>query len=217
MKKELPYFKFFPGKWITGDITMMSETQQGLFVNVCAFYWLKQCSLSLAFAKQRFSLSLDNFQVLLENKIIKVDDDENIVIEFLDEQYREFCEINRKRSEYGQLGGVAKAKQKPSLSLANANILREDKIREDNNMKDVFFENEKLNKAFNDFLNMRKKIKKPCTEKAIKMAINKLQSLAGSNEDLKIKILDQSTYKCWQDLYELKEGSQNNSQRQVVC
>lgn len=215
MTKELPYFKFFPGKWITGDITIMDDDVQGVFINVCAYYWMKQCSISLANAKQRFSKCLDSFHLLLESKIIKVDDDENIVIEFLDEQYKEFSEINRKRSKNGHLGGVANAKQKLSKREANANILREDKIREDK-IKNVFFENEKLNKSFMDFLNMRKKIKKPCTEKAIKMAINRLQSLAGSNEDLKIKILDQSTFKCWQDLYELKNTTET-TQNLVVA
>lgn len=73
------------------------------------------------------------------------------------------------------------------------------------NKKTVYFENEELNTAFMDFVKMRKSIKKPMTDRAITMAINKLSKLAGDNDDLKIQIVNQSIYHSWQDLYELKE------------
>ena len=40
MAKELPYFKFYPGIYITGDVTLCSLEAQGLFINICSFYWL---------------------------------------------------------------------------------------------------------------------------------------------------------------------------------
>ena len=58
--------------------------------------------------------------------------------------------------------------------------------------------------AFTEFAEMRKTIKKPIsTEATVKRILNKLDKLADTDED-KIKILNQSTDNCWQDVYELK-------------
>lgn len=74
----------------------------------------------------------------------------------------------------------------------------------------VYYPNdEKLNQAFLDFMEMRKSIKKPMTDRAITRAMNMLQKLAGSDNDLAIQILEQSIYHCWQDLYELKDKNQS--------
>ena len=59
MSTKLPYFKFYTGEWIKGDITLCSISSQGLFINLCTFYWMKDCSMCLANAKQRFK-GMDN-------------------------------------------------------------------------------------------------------------------------------------------------------------
>lgn len=64
-----------------------------------------------------------------------------------------------------------------------------------------------LQKAFDDFIDMRKKIKKPATEYAIKLLKSKLWKLSNSNEDVAIKILEQSILNNYQDVYELKTES----------
>jgi hypothetical protein len=58
--------------------------------------------------------------------------------------------------------------------------------------------------AFEAFLEMRRKIKKPATDYALTKLNNKLNRLSNGDTELKIKILDQSTLNCWQDVYELK-------------
>jgi hypothetical protein len=78
--------------------------------------------MSLANAKQRFGNCLANLNELLEQNILKVDDNENVVINFLDEQMKDFTDISMKRASAGTLGGIAKAKQMPSKCQANANI-----------------------------------------------------------------------------------------------
>lgn len=76
----------------------------------------------------------------------------------------------------------------------------------------VYYPNdEKLNQAFLDFIKMRKSIKKPMTDRAITRAMNSLQKLAGNDNDLAIRILEQSIFHCWQDLYELKEDNSKQS------
>lgn len=76
----------------------------------------------------------------------------------------------------------------------------------------VYYPNdEKLNQAFLDFMKMRKSIKKPMTDRAITRAMNSLQRLSGGDNDLAIRILEQSIFHCWQDLYELKEDNNKQS------
>lgn len=78
----------------------------------------------------------------------------------------------------------------------------------------VYYPNdEQLDEAFKEFLVMRNKIKKPlATQKALTRMMNKLDRLSAGDNDLAVRILNQSTDHCWQDVYELKDG--NNSQRQ---
>ena len=67
---------------------------------------------------------------------------------------------------------------------------------------------ELLNNAFKEFLTMRNKIKKPlATKQALTRMMNKIEKLSGGDNDLAIKILNQSTDHCWEDVYELKSDS----------
>ena len=79
----------------------------------------------------------------------------------------------------------------------------------------VYYPNDELlDSAFKEFLVMRNKIKKPiATQQAMTRIMNKIDRLSGGDNDLAVKILNQSTDHCWQDVYELKEdGSwQNNN------
>ena len=77
-------------------------------------------------------------------------------------------------------------------------------------------DDEKLNKAFSDFVEMRKKIKKPMTERAVKMAIKKLDNLSNMDNDLAINILEQSILCCWQDLYPLKTDNGLNKNQENI-
>jgi hypothetical protein len=69
---------------------------------------------------------------------------------------------------------------------------------------------EALNKAFLDYIDARKKMKKPMTERAIQLAMNELDKLAGNDNDLAIKILNQSVFRGWMGLFPLKEDKQSS-------
>ena len=73
----------------------------------------------------------------------------------------------------------------------------------------VYYPNDELlNNAFKEFVTMRNKIKKPlATKQALTRMMNKVERLSGGDNDLAIKILNQSTDHCWQDVYELKTDS----------
>ena len=82
----------------------------------------------------------------------------------------------------------------------------------------IYYPNdEKLNTAFSDFVQMRKQIKKPMTDRAITLMMNKLEKLSkvpfsdATDNDLAIKILEQSIVKSWSDIYPLKE--ENSSKK----
>lgn len=71
----------------------------------------------------------------------------------------------------------------------------------------VHFDNVELENAFQEFLTMRKNIKKPIsTQQAITRMINRIEKLSSGDDDLAIKIINQSTDHCWQDVYALKDA-----------
>lgn len=76
----------------------------------------------------------------------------------------------------------------------------------------VYYPNDELlNNAFKEFVTMRNKIKKPlATKQALTRMMNKIEKLSCGDNDLAIKILNQSTDHCWQDVYELKSDSGGN-------
>lgn len=61
-----------------------------------------------------------------------------------------------------------------------------------------------LDRAMADFADMRKKIKKPLTEKARELTLSELEKLAPGDEAMKVAILEQSIQRCWQGVFPLK-------------
>lgn len=59
--------------------------------------------------------------------------------------------------------------------------------------------------SFKEFVKLRKQLKKPMTDNAIKRAINKLNKLSNGDTDLAIRIIEQTIDHCWQDFYPIKE------------
>lgn len=64
---------------------------------------------------------------------------------------------------------------------------------------------ELLDVAFRDYVSMRKQIKKPMSDKAIELAMKKLNELSSGNNDTAIAILNQSIMNSWQGLFPLKQ------------
>lgn len=103
-----------------------------------------------------------------------------------------------------------------NVGQLNTNILntKKENTKQSNTKKQkaVYFpQDEKLNEAFYDFVDMRKKIKSPLTDKAIKRAINKLNDLSKGDSDLAIQIIEESVFNCWKDFYPLKNKPTQSS------
>ena len=111
MSKELPYFRFTVAEWMNGDISMQPKEVKSDFADICAFYWFKDCSLTLAKLKQKFSNATKSVDILIRDTIIKYNKEtDEIRINFLFEQYDKLSRLHKDRQLAGQKGGYSKAK-----------------------------------------------------------------------------------------------------------
>lgn len=81
--------------------------------------------------------------------------------------------------------------------LSNKSKTNFDKIIEEENFSKETVE------RLNDFIKMRKSIKKPLTDRALKIIVNKLKKITQNEEEMRA-MLDRSILNSWQDVYELK-------------
>lgn len=82
-----------------------------------------------------------------------------------------------------------------------------------NNTKDKAVLPEWLNQElFGDFVAMRKEIKKPMSDKAVKLAIGKLEKLKAEGEDIDA-VLEQSIFNTWQGLFAVRKANQPVNQK----
>ena len=107
----------------------------------------------------------------------------------------------------------------PTSKKDNTPSKRKDGYTKTDYIADIkaYTKNEELQKALLDFYQMRKKIKKPiATARTTKMLLKKLNEL-DKDDNIKIDIVNQSVYHCWQDIYKLKnKEAAGNSQPQEV-
>lgn len=66
-----------------------------------------------------------------------------------------------------------------------------------------------LDDALHGFEEMRRKLRKPLTERAKRLTLGKLEKMAPGNEEMQIAILDQSIENGWQGVYPLKTENWN--------
>jgi len=184
MSKELPYFKFNVSEWLLGRISDENYRVQGIFLTACCFYWHQQCTLNRK--KLNKKLGKTNAQLMIVFNFIVVENNE-IIIDFLDEQYAELTALREKRSNAGKKGGQAKLKQ--TLSKAQAPIKHIDKDKEEDKDVDKIINvyTEAVHNCFNQCLILFPEKCRPDTE-ALKDkwldTIDKLNRIDG--HDLKI-------------------------------
>lgn len=146
MAKELPYFKFYIGEWSNGDITLEDYEAQGLFVNICAYYWFKECQLSLAALNKKFRSHEHIISNLIDLNIIKKIGD-NISISFLNEQFSSKEVQKAVNRNNGKLGGRPigkKTETKPNGLIFDNPNETETKPNDNPNLTNI--DNRKVNK-----------------------------------------------------------------------
>ena len=133
--------------------------------------------------------------------------------------YNDFC---ARQSENGKKGGRPK---KPSVNSETqktqaffekpkkANNKDKEKDKDKDKDKDRCFPSDEekhkgasaLDAALNDFAEMRKKMRKPLTDRALALTLSELEKLAPGNDEKKIAILNQSIQRGWQGVFPLKD------------
>jgi hypothetical protein len=142
MAKELPYFKFEPAEYLTKDISFCSLSAQGLFINICSYYWQRNCKLTKEQLLKRLNHETELNELISEGVIDLIEN--NIFIKFLDNQLNEVEIKSKTNSINGGKGGrpkknpietETKPKQNPNESetISETKGIREDKIKLDNN------------------------------------------------------------------------------------
>jgi hypothetical protein len=202
MAKDLPYFKFFCSEWSDGDITLETYETQGLFINICAYYWSNECVLELSKLKKRFRNDAELVDLLIENNLIKVNDG-YVIINFLNEQKFERNEQSKVKSIGGKASAEAKrlAKLQQEINRSStenqhvlkscsteSQVLREDKIREDNTntTKHQTFTNQCLEQSsWCESISMREKIAPDKIQLALKDFNGHLTSIGDEKQYLK--------------------------------
>jgi hypothetical protein len=117
--KDLPYFKFYCGEWINGNIALEDYLTQGLFINICAWYWSRECNVTLTQINKKFPASNQEIEYLLDTGMLKKRG-VNIYINFLDEQHKERKKIAKRNKANGLRGGRPKT-QSVNSGLATSN------------------------------------------------------------------------------------------------
>lgn len=169
----------------TGEITVKSHSKYSVYT--VTNYTLYQCDSQADNSQLTGSPQADNSQSTGKSQSI------NSLLTTIEED-KEYKAGNKEKKEEGK-----NKKEK------GTNVPKEKKAQE------PYFIDELLNQAFLDFIDMRKQIKKPMTNRAVTIAQNKLRELAGNDSELMVRILEQSTMNCWQGLFPLKEEKKTGS------
>jgi hypothetical protein len=196
--KDFSYM-FYPGD-VLRDTQFFSDAQKGCYLSIlCCHIENIRISYDLLMIITR---SLSEYEKTSFLKIFDKDD-EGFFLNWA---------VNsiEKRSAFIESRSNNKAGRKKNESLLESKkeIIKESydlhMVNVNENKKEKEYKSE-LEKIFNEFLEMRKKIRKPATEKAIELLKNKIRKLSNSDEQLAIKIIEQSIMNSWQDVFELRQ------------
>ena len=126
------------------------------------------------------------------------------------EKYNAKCARNRENGEKGGGHSPPNAPERPRTPPKDKD---KDKDKEKDKDKDRCFPSDEekhkgasaLDAALNDFAEMRKKMRKPLTDRALALTLSELEKLAPGDDEKKIAILNQSIQRGWQGVFPLKD------------
>lgn len=110
-----------------------------------------------------------------------------------------YNEKKLKLSEAGKRGNAKRWGGQGTLALPSGG----DRIKEKNINKT---KEEVFTETMDEFIKMRKAIKKPITDKGVELILEKLHKLAYDDIEAKISILNQSIENSWQGVFEIKNS-----------
>lgn len=204
-------------------LTMAGRCNAGgmIFLTENIPYTPKMLADELNFEENTVKMALEALaqfnMVMLDGKYLTIagwEEYQNIEgMERVKEQTRQRVAKHREKKKLGECNVTVTLRNAIDIDKdidKEKEIERDIDIKEKNNKKKkvaaapaVYVDNEELNEAIINFIQMRKQIKKPMTDRAIELMISKLNKLAGPDDDMAIKILEKSTMNCWTDIYPL--------------
>ena len=204
--KDFSYM-FYPGD-VLRDTQFFTDAQKGCYLSIlCCHIENIRISYDLLMIITR---CLSDYEKTSFLKIFDKDD----------EGYFLNWAVNsiEKRSEYLKSRSNNKSGRKK-----NEEIIEDEKeiitesydlhmVNVNENKKEKVIKSE-LENVFNDFLEMRKKIKKPATPRAIELLKTRIKQFAKGDEQLAIKIIEQSILNSWQNVFELKQDYKIKTQQ----
>lgn len=100
-----------------------------------------------------------------------------------------------------------------SVTKSNIEIDKDIDIDKEKEVKKKYFDNDNLNSIFEEFIEVRKKLKAVNSERAINTLINKLNKY---DDAIKYQMIENSIVNSWKDVYELKNQKKisNNNHRE---
>ncbi|MBV5282196.1 MAG: hypothetical protein JZU53_07140 [Paludibacter sp.] len=147
--KELPYFRFTPSEWQNGKISLEDYNLQGFFLQVCCYYWISDCSITLAMLQKRYRHDLELIEQCFSLEIFQHNEDTDfITISFLNEQFDSLSEARKKRQSAGSKGGK---KKKQNSSIATTKPQQNPSYKDKDNNKDNYNDKEKIKEEIPPF------------------------------------------------------------------
>lgn len=115
-----------------------------------------------------------------------------------------------------QINTNKQSTNKQNTKELNTNEYKEKNIKKEsvNSVIAEYTENKDLQDALHDFVDMRTKVRKPLTVRAMKLSLNELDKLA-VDDVTKIAIVNQSIVHSWLTFYKLQNNN-NGGQRQLT-
>jgi len=222
MIKKVPdnfWFPFWIDKWMFGSMRLEFEpSERALWVDLLCLaekdngyiraneetpYLTKQLSGLLVYDEEFFDKTIQKF---IDKK--KLERDERGILHIATyEKYRLTAAHKRvlkhraiKQKESSDVTGSVTSVTN-GVNQIKSNHNKSNQIKE---KKNFIIPNWVPKEIFKEYKKMRQKIRKPMTDRAIELAIKKLETLKSEGHDPK-KVLEQSILNSWQGLFPLKE------------
>lgn len=158
MAKELPYFKFEPNLWVTGNVQLLNNSDKGLFIEICCMYWSRLGDLSEKLVIMKLCGGNANaLQTLYDANVIESFEGQ-LFISFLENQLASFQEKSKTNSKTAKEAWEKRRAAKAlSERIANemrthseGNAIRGEEIKEDKIIKKFLVDKKSTTKAKTD-------------------------------------------------------------------
>lgn len=137
------------------------------------------------------------------------------------EIYQDTRNANVTQTERKRNGSVTQTERDRNVNVTKQECKNEENDKNEKNVTNkkgskepvIYFpEDEVLNKALKDYIDYRKKARKPMTDRAIELMIKKINKYESATA---VKMLEQSTIRGWSDIYPLNDKPKANEPQTI--